>query len=62
MAICGRWTWWSTWALSPPGTSCQVSLTLTGAFVSCSRYNPECPLSQVQALEPWGNTVYGYAT
>ncbi|XP_064933274.1 mucosa-associated lymphoid tissue lymphoma translocation protein 1-like isoform X3 [Columba livia] len=25
-------------------------------------YNPECPLSQVQALEPWGNTVYGYAT
>ncbi|XP_010161344.1 mucosa-associated lymphoid tissue lymphoma translocation protein 1-like, partial [Antrostomus carolinensis] len=25
-------------------------------------YNPECALSQVQPLEPWGNTVYGYAT
>ncbi|KAM6058436.1 mucosa-associated lymphoid tissue lymphoma translocation protein 1-like isoform 2-T2 [Chlamydotis macqueenii] len=25
-------------------------------------YNPQCALSQVQPLEPWGNTVYGYAT
>lgn len=27
-----------------------------------SRYNPGCALSQVQPLEPWGNTVYGYST
>ncbi|XP_032926537.1 mucosa-associated lymphoid tissue lymphoma translocation protein 1-like isoform X1 [Catharus ustulatus] len=25
-------------------------------------YNPGCALSQVQPLEPWGNTVYGYST
>ncbi|KFO80864.1 Mucosa-associated lymphoid tissue lymphoma translocation protein 1, partial [Cuculus canorus] len=25
-------------------------------------YNRQCALSQVQPLEPWGNTVYGYAT
>ncbi|XP_074862565.1 mucosa-associated lymphoid tissue lymphoma translocation protein 1-like isoform X3 [Carettochelys insculpta] len=25
-------------------------------------YNPQCALSQVQPLEPWGNIVYGYAT
>nr|XP_033776905.1 mucosa-associated lymphoid tissue lymphoma translocation protein 1-like isoform X1 [Geotrypetes seraphini]XP_033776906.1 mucosa-associated lymphoid tissue lymphoma translocation protein 1-like isoform X1 [Geotrypetes seraphini] len=25
-------------------------------------YNPKCALSEVKPLEPWGNTVYGYAT
>lgn len=45
---------------SPPGTCWPMSSILTRAF--SSRYNPDCALSQVQPLEPWGNTVYGYAT
>ncbi|XP_065497658.1 mucosa-associated lymphoid tissue lymphoma translocation protein 1 homolog isoform X3 [Caloenas nicobarica] len=40
----------------------QTALNLILLDTCRKWYNPECPLSQVQALEPWGNTVYGYAT
>ncbi|XP_068814682.1 mucosa-associated lymphoid tissue lymphoma translocation protein 1-like isoform X4 [Struthio camelus] len=40
----------------------QTALNLILLDTCRKWYNPECPLSQVQPLEPWGNTVYGYAT
>lgn len=42
------------------GESPFIQFTLLHPFIS--RYNPQCALSLVQPLEPWGNTVYGYAT
>ncbi|XP_048812279.1 mucosa-associated lymphoid tissue lymphoma translocation protein 1-like isoform X2 [Lagopus muta] len=40
----------------------QTALNLILLDTCRKWYNPECALSQVQPLEPWGNTVYGYAT
>ncbi|XP_061855944.1 mucosa-associated lymphoid tissue lymphoma translocation protein 1 homolog isoform X3 [Colius striatus] len=40
----------------------QTALNLILLDTCRKWYNPECALSHVQPLEPWGNTVYGYAT
>ncbi|XP_071610624.1 mucosa-associated lymphoid tissue lymphoma translocation protein 1-like isoform X3 [Heliangelus exortis] len=40
----------------------QTALNLVLLDTCRKWYNPECALSQVQPLAPWGNTVYGYAT
>ncbi|XP_075287678.1 mucosa-associated lymphoid tissue lymphoma translocation protein 1 homolog isoform X5 [Opisthocomus hoazin] len=40
----------------------QTALNLILLDTCRKWYNPQCALSQVQPLEPWGNTVYGYAT
>ncbi|XP_057278087.1 mucosa-associated lymphoid tissue lymphoma translocation protein 1-like isoform X2 [Pezoporus wallicus] len=40
----------------------QTALNLILLDTCRKWYNSECALSQVQPLEPWGNTVYGYAT
>uniref|UniRef100_A0A8C3JV76 Mucosa-associated lymphoid tissue lymphoma translocation protein 1 n=1 Tax=Calidris pygmaea TaxID=425635 RepID=A0A8C3JV76_9CHAR len=40
----------------------QTALNLILLDTCRKWYNPECALSQVQPLEPWGNTIYGYAT
>ncbi|OXB56742.1 hypothetical protein ASZ78_008509 [Callipepla squamata] len=40
----------------------QTALNLILLDTCRKWYNPECTLSQVQPLEPWGNIVYGYAT
>ncbi|KFO94529.1 Mucosa-associated lymphoid tissue lymphoma translocation protein 1, partial [Buceros rhinoceros silvestris] len=40
----------------------QTALNLILLDTCRKWYNPDCALSQVQPLEPWGNTVYGYAT
>ncbi|XP_065589793.1 mucosa-associated lymphoid tissue lymphoma translocation protein 1-like [Cyrtonyx montezumae] len=40
----------------------QTALNLILLDTCRKWYNPECALSQVQPLEPWGNIVYGYAT
>ncbi|XP_009462309.1 PREDICTED: mucosa-associated lymphoid tissue lymphoma translocation protein 1-like [Nipponia nippon] len=40
----------------------QTALNLILLDTCRKWYNPECALSQVEPLEPWGNTVYGYAT
>ncbi|KAM9638996.1 mucosa-associated lymphoid tissue lymphoma translocation protein 1-like isoform 2-T3 [Morphnus guianensis] len=40
----------------------QTALNLILLDTCRKWYNPECALSQIQPLEPWGNTVYGYAT
>ncbi|KAM6119349.1 mucosa-associated lymphoid tissue lymphoma translocation protein 1-like [Pterocles gutturalis] len=40
----------------------QTALNLILLDTCRKWYNPQCALSQVQPLQPWGNTVYGYAT
>ncbi|KAM8987363.1 mucosa-associated lymphoid tissue lymphoma translocation protein 1-like isoform 3-T3 [Ara ararauna] len=40
----------------------QTALNLILLDTCRKWYNSECALSQVQPLEPWGNTIYGYAT
>ncbi|KAM6257337.1 mucosa-associated lymphoid tissue lymphoma translocation protein 1-like [Porphyrio hochstetteri] len=40
----------------------QTALNLVLLDTCRKWYNPDCALSQIQPLEPWGNTVYGYAT
>ncbi|XP_033922333.1 mucosa-associated lymphoid tissue lymphoma translocation protein 1-like isoform X2 [Melopsittacus undulatus] len=40
----------------------QTALNLILLDTCRKWYNSQCALSQVQPLEPWGNTIYGYAT